>query len=269
MHSALYAGEVRHRRHAERAHAFTYAQAFPYLDLAELDRVFAGRWLWSVGRRNLAAFHRADFHGDPATPLDSAVRATVEAATGTRPAGPIRMLGHLRYYGQSFNPVSFYYGFAEDGTTLEWILAEITNTPWGERHVYVLPVAEATPHGRAFAWDFDKRFHVSPFLPMQRRYHWRFTAPGEDLRVHMEVLGPDGRDFDATLTLARRPLDGPGLARCLLQHPLMGATVLPAIYWQALRLWLKGVTVHDHPASHRPAAAPAAPATHDHDEPAR
>ena len=130
MHSALYAGEVRHRRHAERAHAFTYAQAFPYLDLAELDRVFAGRWLWSVGRRNLAAFHRADFHGDPATPLDSAVRATVEAATGTRPGGPIRMLGHLRYYGQSFNPVSFYYGFAEDGTTLEWILAEITNTPW-------------------------------------------------------------------------------------------------------------------------------------------
>lgn len=245
--SAVYEGGVRHRRHAPRAHAFRYRMAQLYLDLDELDRVFEGRPLWSIDRRNLAEFRRSDYLGDPAVPLAEAVRERVATALGRRPQGPIRLLTHPRYFGYVFNPVSFYYCHAADGERLDCIVAEITNTPWKERHAYVLPVEAAEQRGRVLGWSFAKRFHVSPFLPMARDYAWRFTVPGEDLRVHMDVLRDGDREFDATLHLRRRPLDAAALRRLLWRHPLMTAQVIGAIHWQALRLWLKRTPVYDHP----------------------
>jgi len=246
--SCIYEGWVRHRRHAPHPHAFRYRIYLMYLDLAELDRVFAGRLLWSVNRRNLASFRRSDYLGDPATPLDAAVRARIRAACGRAPTGPIRLLTHLRTFGHCFNPVSFYYCYAEDGTTLDTIVAEITNTPWKERHSYVLPVAQAQRHGRALRWDFAKTFHVSPFLPLRRDYSWRFVAPDQALRVHMDVLDAGRRDFDATLVLERRPLTGANLARALLRYPAMTLRVVAAIHWQAFLIFLRHNPVYDHPS---------------------
>lgn len=250
MASAVYEGVVRHRRHAPHPHAFRYRMAQLYLDLDEVDSVFDRRWLWSSNRRNLAEFRRSDYLGDPGQSLSEAVRDRAAATLGRRPQGPIRLLTHLRYAGLAFNPVSFYYCHAADGIALDCIVAEITNTPWKERHAYVLPVENADLHGRALHWSFAKAFHVSPFVGMARDYDWRFTAPGDDLHVHMNVTRDGEREFDATLHLERRPLDAMSLARVLWRYPLMTAQVVGAIHWQALRLWLKRNPVYDHPAKH-------------------
>ena len=245
---AVYEGCVQHRRHAPRAHAFEYRMAQLYLDLDEVEAALAPRWLWSANRPNIAEFRRSDYLAPHGQPLADAVRDRVAVHLGHRPQGPIRLLTHLRYFGYAFNPVSFYYCFQRDGQTLEAVLAEITNTPWRERHSYVLPVREGAPYGDGWAWGFAKSFHVSPFLPMDCQYRWRFNTPGEALRVHMQVAREGRRAFDATLAMQRRPLDGPALARVLWRYPLMTAQVIGAIHWQALRLWLKRTPVHDHPS---------------------
>lgn len=248
--SALYTGHIRHRRARPHAHAFRYRMAQLYVDLDELPTLLEGRWLWSLERRNLAAFHRRDYFGDPEVPLKTAVLDAVAGATGKRPAGPVRLLAHWRYFGYCMNPVSFYYCFDADGSTLNAIVAEITNTPWGERHAYVLDAADATRHGtagRIHAWRFDKAFHVSPFLPMGLRYDWRFEVPGEDLRVHMDVADGEGSIFDATLVMQRSQLDGAALTRFLLEYPALTAQVALKIYWNALLIRLKRNPFHAHP----------------------
>jgi DUF1365 family protein len=239
MKSCLYIGAVMHQRHLPVPHGFSYRVFMMYLDLAELPTVLQRHWLWSARRPALAWFRRADYLGDARLPLDTAVRDLVAERTGARPAGPIRLLTHLRYFGHNFNPVSFYYVFDAADTRVETIVAEITNTPWKERHAYVLPVERADRLG-PMRWSFDKRFHVSPFMPMQQQYEWRFGAPGRMLGVHMT-------SFDATLHLQRAPITSGNLARALLQFPAMTLRVLLGIYWQALRLKLKGVAVHEHP----------------------
>lgn len=275
LRSCLYLGEVRHRRYAPKRHAFVFPLFMVMLDLAEVDRVFKGRWLWSTSRAAVARFRRRDYLGPVAVPLDQAVRDRVEAATGARPVGPIRLLTHLRYFGYVFNPVSFYYCYDAAGERVETIVAEITNTPWKERHAYVLSdrggIDEGVNHHR---FRFAKAFHVSPFMPMDLDYDWTFTEPADDLTVHMNLHGgsqaelesggarvtnPTGRPkvFDATLVMRRRAITGANLARMLVMFPLMTVQVIAAIHWHAVVLWLKRVGIVPHPKSAENRGSPA------------
>ena len=196
--SAIYEGTIRHRRYAVRSHEFSHRLALAYLDLDELDGLLGGRLV--ARRPGLVRFRRADYLGDPQIGLADAVRMLLEHRTGSAPAGPIRLLTHLRTFGHCFNPVSFYYCFTPD-ERLDAVVAEVTNTPWGERHAYVLERAGAEP---VLAAASEKALHVSPFMGMDQRYTWRAASPGPTLSVHIESREGGRRAFDATLAL--RPL---------------------------------------------------------------
>lgn len=247
--SCIYTGRLRHRRFAPIRNNFTYRVFFLYLDLTELPELFADRWFWSVERPNLATFRRRDHLGDPAVPLDQAVRELVAARLGRRPEGPIRLLTHLRYFGYCFNPVSFYYCFDASGRQVEAVVAEIHNTPWGEEHCHVIGRTPGGNDSGLLQASFAKEFHVSPFMPMDIQYQWGFTEPGANLSVAMTNRQQETTLFDAVLTLRRRELNGRSLATTLLGHPPMTWKVTAAIYWQALRLKLKGAPFHPHPST--------------------
>lgn len=251
MHSAIYEGWVRHRRRAPVRNDFRPRLYLLYLDLEELPSLFDRRALWSATRPNVAWFRRADYLGNADEPLDESVRALVEARTGARPTGPIRMLTQLRTFGYVFNPVSFYYCFDAAGARVETIVAEITNTPWFERHAYVLPRSHADVRGRRQRFEFPKTFHVSPFMEMAVDYDWLFTEPGERLSVHMACRREGLTTLDATLALRRSPLGARSLARVLLRHPLITFKTTGAIYWQAMRLWWKRCPFVPHPDRER------------------
>jgi hypothetical protein len=262
VHSCIYLGRVRHRRFEPVEHAFAYRVFMLYLDLAELPALRSGEVPIYAARFSPASFCRDDHFGDPRQPLDQAVRARVEDATGRRPAGPIRLLTNLRQFGYYFSPLNLYYCFDPPGRRVEAVLAEVTNTPLLQRHCYVLgednrlPGAGGDANGR-LAFRHPKAFHVSPFIDMAVEYQWRLNEPGERLAVSIDNDRGGRRFFTASLELQRRPLDRWRMTATLLRHPAMSLRITAGIYWQALRLWRKGCRFHTHPQA---AAGPGAEA---------
>lgn len=252
--SAIYTGQVRHRRFSPKANAFNYRVFMMYLDTRELDEVFALSPFWSTRRWAPVRFAREDFHMSNVPgqekgkdlSVDEAVRTTILTHTGITLTGPIRMLVNLRYWGFNMNPLSTYYCFDDSGTQVLAILAEVHNTPWNERHSYVLTGEDFSKKQQT---GFSKQFHVSPFNPITMDYRWYSTTPAQLLTIHLENWQTDKKIMDATLMLEREPITARSLNTILIRFPWMTVKVITAIYWQALKLWYKGVPLFDHPAS--------------------
>jgi DUF1365 family protein len=246
LRSGMYEGVLCHARFGPGpTHSFRYRVAMPLLDLSEVDDVMAMHPAWSAHRPAAVRFRRQDFLGDPATPLATAVQNLVGDRTGHRPEGPVAALANLRTWGWLFNPISLY--FCVDSTTptadpglITSLVAEVENTPWHDRHAYVV--------GAPGRHRFAKELHVSPFLPPDVDYQLCYTAPGAGLTVGLDVLRGDRRLFAATLVLRRRPLDRAALGRLLWRYPAMTQRVSAGIYAQAARLRLKGAPLYPNPA---------------------
>lgn len=272
--SAIYEGTVRHRRYAPKYHGFTYRVFMVYLDLQEMDKVFAQTPLWSNKGISLSWFRRKDFFDGKENDLYNAVASYVEEETGSRPNGAIRMLTNLRYFGFIINPITCYYCFDKTGEVLETVVAEVTNTPWGERCHYILDMRDHdnAPDVKNENLDeknhtmklspitFEKAMHVSPFQPMNLVYQWRGKQPSKQLVIHLDVFAADDMSykntsegelpspvFDATLVLERQSLTKKTMNKKILCYPLMTVKVFASIYWQAIKLWWKKIPFYSAP----------------------
>jgi DUF1365 family protein len=246
--SAIYQGTVRHRRFTIRNREFVYPIAMAYVDLDELPDLLGGRLLRRMP--GITRFRRRDYFGDRSRPLADEVRARVSAETGREPTGPIRLLTQLRSFGHCFNPISLYYCFGADGR-LAAVLAEVTNTPWGQRTSYVLDGADS--RGQVLRGTDDKTMHVSPFMPMEQRYEWRAATPGPTLSMHVDSHQGSEKVFDATLALRRRPFTRRSLASVNARFPAATLRMLALIYGHAVVMWLRRIPWHRNPTSGRPA----------------
>lgn len=245
--SCLYTGAVQHRRHEPVRHDFRYHLCLAFLDLDELPHLDGLEPLWGYEKRAPISFRRTDHFGDPRLALDQVVRDVVGQRTGSRPSGPIRLLTCPRLFGYCFNPLSFYFCYGANGSEIECIVAEVTNTPWLERHCYVLPVPAHRRRERVHGFVTAKELHVSPFMDMHQDYHWRVTAPGDRVSVHIANRRDGRKLFDASMTLRRQALTRASLAKSLVLPPLTTVRITAAIYFEALRLWMKGTPFVPHP----------------------
>jgi len=243
--SGIYEGWVSHRRLAPVEHAFRYRIFMPLLDLADLPGLLDGIPLWSARRRAPARIRRADFLGDADVPLADAARDLVAERAGIRPGGPVLVLANPRYWGVGMNPVAFYYLYGSGpGAGVEAMIADVTNTPWGESHPYVLT---ASGVGGELRGDFGKRLHVSPFMPMEQTYEWSASAPGDRLAVSIANREDGAEVFAASLALERREITPGYMARLLLRYPPMTISTIVRIYLNAAKLKLKGAPYFSHP----------------------
>ncbi|EDL52117.1 hypothetical protein VSAK1_00130 [Vibrio mediterranei AK1] len=248
--SQLMVGHVAHRRYTPTKHHLDYPLFMPAIDLDELDSL--KQKVWGFGERwwHWARFRREDYLGEG--DLKLAVQDKVEELTGERIEGRVVAVCHLRYLGLYFSPVNFYYLYDEENNW-RYLLAEVSNTPWNERHYYAIEADKGVNHQN---WRHDKAFHVSPFNPLDQQYQWRLKPLGQRLFVYLACHKSE-KVFDATLSMKGRAFTSKNLIRQLVTTPIMTVKVVVGIYWHALKLWLKGTPIYDHSKPKKASAHPA------------
>ena len=239
--AAIYSGTVRHRRESAVLRSFTPKLFLAYLDVDALPGSLDGVPCWSARRAAPVRFRRRDFLDGGTGPLGPAVRDLVEARLGRRPLGPVFLLAQLRTFGSLFNPLAVYYCWSPGGAALDAVVLEVTNTPWGERHWYVLDAKNNTN-----TTTTAKAMHVSPFVPMDVDYRITWTVPDAELYLRIEVERDHAAVFDAELAMSRTTISRGRAVAILARYPLLPLRISAGIYAKAAGLFARGVRVHRH-----------------------
>lgn len=245
--SAIYTGVVRHRRFTPSIHEFDYSIFMLLLKADEIPQVMQKFWQLGTNVLRWGRFNRQDYVGDKSGDLSQGVKSKIAEKLGMHVGdihGDIYLLGQLRYFGFYFSPLNLYY-LKEEGE-FKYMLAEVSNTPWNEKHYYLINLQNAQRH--------SKEFHVSPFNPMDQDYQWRVVPPAIDHKrclVHIDIFSKSEdqkKVFDATLKLNRVTLNQKELMRVLVRTPMQTFNIVTGIYWQALKLLLKRLPLYQHPS---------------------
>lgn len=248
----LYPGEVMHQRLKPFGHRFTYTVFSLLVDIDRLPDLARATRLLAVDRPGLVSFRQSDHVPHRGETLREHVDGLLREAGLAQPARRVLLLAYPRMLGYVFNPLSVYFAYGE-GDELVALIYAVRNT-FGERHTYVAPVREGEAGPTGIRQTRTKIFHVSPFIPMGARYHFRVLPPGRRVRLHIhETLDGDGL-LTATFDGTAKPITGRNLAALLVRFPLMTFKVIAAIHWEALKLWLKGARFHKNPPLPPPAS---------------
>lgn len=247
--AVLYEGSVMHARIRPFVHRFDYAVFSLLVDADRLDEVDGMSKFLSVNRGNIASFHESDHVERPGETLRGCADRLLGLA-GLLPATRVLLLAYPRILGYVFNPLSVYFCYGPGDRLVATIYA-VRNT-FGQRHTYVVPVGEGGLGPAGLRQSRAKLFHVSPFVGMEARYHFRILPPGRTVRLRILETEEGEPLLSATFLGVGRPLDTASMAACLLKFPLLTWKIIGGIHWEALKLWLKGARFRRSPPAPLP-----------------
>ena len=246
---ALATGRVWHQRKVPFEHRFDYPMWLVWCDLDQVDELLDLSPWWGRAWRPVV-FRDDDFVDDSKTPLAQKVRRKAAELGLHWQQGRVCMLGQWRTLGTLFNPLVLYLHFPDGEDQPDSMLAEVQNTPWKEKHFYSLPLKHYD-YG-ALEVDHEKTFHVSPFLPMALRYHWRLHVAFPDVRLILKDKCDDEVVFIAGLDLTLLHPETSLMRNVIVRMGARGFATLKGIYWQAFKLWRKGARFYGHPKKKDP-----------------
>jgi DUF1365 family protein len=248
----LYVGEVMHARLRPFGHRFVYRVFSLLADVDRLDELDRSSRLLAVNRAGVLSLRESDHVERDGETLRGFADRLLEEADLRERASRVLLLAYPRILGYAFNPIAVFFCYGAAGAPIAIIYC-VRNT-FGERHTYVAPVeaGEAGPEG--IRQTRAKRFHVSPFIGMDARYHFRLLPPGRTVRLRIHETEGGEPLLAATFHGEARRLTTANLAALLARFPLMTLKVVAAIHWQALKLWLKGAVFRRSPPPPAPAS---------------
>lgn len=240
LNSSIFNGQIRHRRYAPKQNSFNYHLYMLALDVDEVLNQKLPQGIFGYSWYNPIRFVEKDYlKGEPGS-LKQRIQNKVKKLGGQWQEGRVTMLVQARCFGLYFSPANFYFCY-NDSDSCQYMLAEVSNTPWNQRHYYLIDMKN-----QGYT---DKEFHVSPFMDLDMKYHWRIKAPEKNsnqLLVHIENITVNNNQekaklFDATLALTKQPFTFKMQCKVWSTLPVMTFKIVATIYYQALKLFIKKV----------------------------